>query len=800
MKMARQVRRGLALTAALVLAVALLTTIGVVSPASLPVATAGASPSCQSDGALGCTAKLPCATANCPTVDISPITDMSDGQYVFIKATNFPSGDTMRVAICSTSPTVSPDPTDPYCLNGNWETNYWDPTQIPISQDAANANLSQVSIPVFFDAAGSGDDPLPSHDVLNANGAGKGFFCDNTNSPCAVEVTEELGTNIGNGPPDSTSNTLVFPINFRTQSTGCPKADPVLNTDSSFSLEHFMPPAVDASCKGAHGVVALNTATDNLSDISDLTHGGVQIAFVDDPGDPKIQSALAGKPYAYIPVAVSATVVSFLAGQEFSSFGSVSYPLSSYNLTPNMLAGLITSEYQTANGSPKQVGSQEVPGWSDNLIPPLKCAQLFQCPSNQGLQVYNEALFNTFDLLNTPPPHVVEPQQFGAFMSNVSTGSSYQATSWICKAPNAPFPVTVDEQTKPNGGYHNVRVSVTDQNIGSTTLTSAPVGTSIWPPYTSKSQPDGPKWVFPTCQGYSTIPSLASGDTDYGESQNPSFQAKSIRTFAYGGQVTPAAGTVPAAGFGVMDSSEAQFNGLNMANLQNADGQFVYPSAENIEAAAAAMTPCPAHQADCPPGTYQINYATAASPTSYPMPDITYAVVSTAPQKAAQVTETEDLLTSLVTYSNKASLPGGYAPLPADLYQAALTDITHDFLPKPGSSTKPAETGASAGGSPGASSAAPPAGTSPVSDQTLPLSTSGAHKSVATAKPKSKTDPSSGLGATTPTAITLLALNEVSRYLLPIMLVLAAACLIGGPLLYFLPEYRRRRKAAGAAK
>ena len=563
-----------------------------------------------------------------------------------------------------------------------------------------NANLSQVSIPVFFDAAGSGDDPLPSHDVLNANGAGKGFFCDNTNSPCAVEVTEELGTNIGNGPPDSTSNTLVFPINFRTQSTGCPKADPVLNTDSSFSLEHFMPPAVDASCKGAHGVVALNTATDNLSDISDLTHGGVQIAFVDDPGDPKIQSALAGKPYAYIPVAVSATVVSFLAGQEFSSFGSVSYPLSSYNLTPNMLAGLITSEYQTANGSPKQVGSQEVPGWSDNLIPPLKCAQLFQCPSNQGLQVYNEALFNTFDLLNTPPPHVVEPQQFGAFMSNVSTGSSYQATSWICKAPNAPFPVTVDEQTKPNGGYHNVRVSVTDQNIGSTTLTSAPVGTSIWPPYTSKSQPDGPKWVFPTCQGYSTIPSLASGDTDYGESQNPSFQAKSIRTFAYGGQVTPAAGTVPAAGFGVMDSSEAQFNGLNMANLQNADGQFVYPSAENIEAAAAAMTPCPAHQADCPPGTYQINYATAASPTSYPMPDITYAVVSTAPQKAAQVTETEDLLTSLVTYSNKASLPGGYAPLPADLYQAALTDITHDFLPKPGSSTKPAETGASAGGSP----------------------------------------------------------------------------------------------------
>jgi hypothetical protein len=243
-----------------------------------------------------------------------------------------------------------------------------------------------------------------------------------------------------------------------------------------------------------------------------------------------------------------------------------------------------------------------------------------------------------------------------------------------------------------------------------------------------------------------------------------------------------------------------------LADLQNADGNFVYPSTLNIESALDGVTPCPAKQSDCPSGTYQINYAAAPSPTSYPMPDITYAVVSTALQKAGQVTAIQDLLTSLVTYSNKANLPGGYAPLPDSLYQAALTDISRDFVPKPGSSTKPSTTVASAGGSPGATSSTTPGTGSglPGSDQTLPLSGgSGTHGGTGAGKggkPKGS-KPSSGLPSiSTPSAISLLALDEASRYFLPIMLVLAFILLIAGPLLYFLPEYRRRRRAAGGTK
>jgi hypothetical protein len=479
----------------------------------------------------------------------------------------------MRLAICSLNPTVSTDPTDPQCLDGTWETNGWSPIQTPINVDPASQNLTQISLPVFFDPPGSGNSPLPSHDVLGEAFGRPGFYCDNTTDPCAIEVTEEQGRgNAVVSPPDSSSNTLIFPLTFAAEAEGCPSGDAAIQTDSSFSLEHFMPQAVDATCNGKDGVVALNTTTDNLSVLANLTGGGASVAFVDDPGDPSVESALAGKHYAFIPVAVSATVVAFLAAQNLQ--GQIAYPLSVYNLTPNMVAGLITSAYQSASGSPVEVDGQEVPGDSDNLIPPLKCEYLKGCPNNQGLQVYNELPYNTFSLLNPAATGVNPPAVFGSFMSNISNGSSYGVTKWICAAPNMPISVTVDEKTTKKGKYKERTVSLTDPNVADHTLTTAP-GSTIWPPYVTPTQPNGPPWVFPTCQGYSTFPALASGDTDYSESQNPSFQAKSIRSYAYSGNELPVISPTPLAGFGVMDSSEADYNGLNSASLQNADGNFV---------------------------------------------------------------------------------------------------------------------------------------------------------------------------------------------------------------------------------
>ena len=196
---------------------------------------------------------LPCATGHCPTIDVAPAPTSATASTSTSRPPTSPPATRMRVAICSASPTVSTDPTDPSCLNGEWEANTWAPTQVPIAVDPSQSNLTQVSLPVFSDPAGGGDSPLPSHDILNSKGAGTGFYCDNAADPCALEVTEEVGTrnDVGNGPPVSTANTAIFPLTFVPQSSGCPSSDPTIQTDSSFSLEHFIPRAVDATCQAA---------------------------------------------------------------------------------------------------------------------------------------------------------------------------------------------------------------------------------------------------------------------------------------------------------------------------------------------------------------------------------------------------------------------------------------------------------------------------------------------------------------------------------------------------------------------
>ncbi len=337
---------------------------------------------------------------------------------------------------------------------------------------------------------------------------------------------------------------------------------------------------------------------------------------------------------------------------------------------------------------------------------------------------------------------------------------------------------------------------MTDRNVAGTTFTSAPVGTSIWPPYTTPALPNGPSWVFPTCQGYATFPALASQEADYSESQNPAFQAKSIRSFAYSGQVVPPLTNVPDAGFGVMDSSEADFNGLNSASLQNADGTFAFPSTQNIEAAVSTATPC---VSGCAAGTYVIDYGAAATTTSYPMPDITYALVSTSPQEQPGHRNQEpahqpgDLLARVgpparVCTAARLDVPGrAHRHLPRRHRQAAVPDQA-DVATIIGGRV----------GDPGRDRRLPPDRADHSTNPTLPLTKAEAAR---IAKERARRHGSTGIAsAATPTGIALLALDEASRYFLPLILVLGVACLIAGPLLYFVPAYRRRHRAAGGSE
>jgi hypothetical protein len=199
------------------------------------------------------------------------------------------------------------------------------------------------------------------------------------------------------------------------------------------------------------------------------------------------------------------------------------------------------------------------------------------------------------------------------------------------------------------------------------------------------------------------------------------------------------------------------------------------------------------------------------------MPDITYAMVPTVPLPADQATAVKNLLTNLVTFSHAGgslALPSGYAPLSDALYQTAMTDITNDVVAQPStpstttSSTSPtttaASSGSSSGGGSGGSSSSDTGGgssssTGGSSDDlgALPLSTTTPSGSSGSSGTGSSDNGSALASTAAPTGFLLVSLDEAARYLLPAIVLLAIACLIGGPLLLFAPALKRRRRSAG---
>ena len=492
-----------------------------------------------------------------------------------------------------------------------------------------------LSYQITSDPPGQGTAGIPGQDVDNLQQTAP-FFCDNSPANgCVLEITD-LGQSLGGGrpvtfPPFTTANTMVVPLEFAAASAGCPPTDDIVDTEGSFSIEQFLPAAVEATCADpSTGVIGLNIATDSQSVVSDFASGVANLVFTDDPNDPAEQASLKGSHYVLIPVAASASVVSFLSASVLNS-ESVASPESTYQLTPNMVAGMLTAAYTSSYGS-------------DLLVPPLTCKQV-GCGKNTGLA-------SSFNLLNAVPSGSSGPASLLSGFSSVATGSSDETTSWLCSMPNVAVPV---QDTK------GKTIPVVDPNVAATTLTTPGVNVSPWP--------------FPACTSYPVIPTLGKDEGDYGPAQTPAGQAKNIRT-QWGGE--SGEGPVPglngpndAAGFGAMDWGDAAFFGLNSASLLNASGHFVAPSQSSIDAALSDAT-------ELPNGTLAYDYATT-DPNAYPTPMVTYALLSTAPQQHDQVVAETDLLTNLVNFSHSATgavpLPAGYVPLPDNLYSQATKEI-----------------------------------------------------------------------------------------------------------------------------
>jgi hypothetical protein len=831
------------------------------------VAGAAQNPTCPtgtSDGSGGCIVTLPCPQqlitfgscnpATPPTVDVNPVSYLQDDQYVTVKTTNFPtsfpdgaSGGSMRVGFCSMK---SPNPANPLCLSGFFEAQDYGIVNEPVSTLTAD-HATQNTFAVFFDPPGQGEPSIPAREITQPSGepSNPGFNCDNTSDPCAVEVTWEEARSTDNSEPgqgadpyDSSANTVVMPLNYAPPPSGCPASDSVLDSESSWSVQHFLNAAVGSSCQSKNGVIDLNTATDTGTVTTDFNDGNIALGFVDNPADPTQEATLlGGRGFAYVPIAVSATTVGFL-GENEPLTGSYPPAFYSFDLTPDMLAGLINGDYTDALGSYSggPVPVKNGVFYSDNLLSALatagvSCAQIQGCTPPPGTkkdvlkedQLQDEMEMNGFNLLNPAPPGQEAlgtiATTAGSFMPDAPSGALYQATSWICQQPNVPMTVDLSEvgQTQP------VPVRVTDEHNAATELITQPnnpvINTEDW------------LWPTPGCSSQSTVPSVQTQSGGNGQPPSfsqlefPSLQANDVRNYAYANNQYPQPDTFTE-GFAVMDSSDSLFYGLNSASLQNSAGNFVTPNQTSVADALENVTPCPTGELSCPQGTFSFDYAkdtTTDAAGAYPMPDITYALVPTSPQPADEASAMTSLLTNLVNFSHGSGsipLPPGYYPMPSDIYQAALTDIKNDISAAPSlspvttttvptkstTSSTPASTSGSTGSTGGTSgSAETGSGASSSissgvnvlggSGSSLPLSTSPSLTSSSHGSPTGGGSSSSPGSNATVAGTMLVSLDGPARFLFPALVLLALASLIAGTVLLVGPETRRRRRRSGGS-
>jgi hypothetical protein len=799
------------------------------------------------------------------------VTNLGQNQAVYINLSGIHLGDDVGLAMCSLAqgdqvqayPTcASRIPAPPNCqLPGGGPC--------PDTPSPLGWQFGQVTATTTVLSIGTEDDPnipnatpITSQTSQQFNNAQFGsFFCDNAADRCGIEVTDIPGPGdvIGNGYPPriqfqmTSQNTIIIPITYSQSGSGCGSA-PVVQVDAAYSAAQFLPAAGGATCTKPGGVAVIPTDLPSVDDsgcssgagthcpITDVTSGTVPATFTDDPEDPATLAELsaAGGKFAYIPISVSSSEIAFLGEAGASISGQRwSIPIGSYQLTPAMVAGIMTQAWNDPVVQSTGLGG-------DNL-----CAQLSGAAKcTEAMQTHKENLlvdtvngkyenidvdtsssgvakslpFNTisysgsftqqtqpgtssnfagdtaYAMMNPWPLVVsgnipVNEQTLGAMFPSTASGSVQQMTGWMCAAPQLSYTAT-----PPYGGaagtYHDITSSqqlLSNAENGPLTVTQqggVNVVSNVVDQFTTQNPSN--------CQSLSTLPtdfsSTSQASTTYLPSSSPLSAAHVIQ-----GALTNYTGSGGFA-FTAMDSSEADFYGLLPASLQNAAGGFETPNATSVLAALGDETA----NSD---GTLSPNFNNTGDASAYPMPMVTYALVSTGDQPTmTQAQSLKDMLTNLVEYSHTGGagttnpLPSGYVPLPDNLYQQALAEISKDIVgpggvapPPPGSSPGSGSSGSS-GTTPGGAGGPGQSGVATSGHGTnFGFNSSSGHNGSAASSASGSGGSSGGLlGGTGDFLGHLITVNlGDSRFFIPGLLLLALLCLICGPLLYLSPSLRK---------
>ncbi len=614
-----------------------------------------APPACPTGDACGTIPATCPSGTTCPTYQVGPVSDLGPAQWVYVNLYDWTStpgvGDYAQINYCSDT---APLPSDQLCVN----TGGQGVSEVDYQTEAFPNGATSVSFQVL--EVDSTSTPL-SGAAPGDNADTGAFFC-NAASPCSVDITDTGPTNSG-ALTLVPSTTAVVPVSFLASGSGCPGANTV-NTQSDFGSDILFPVAARIGCGGPDPTIAFNTAIDGLSAVTSLQQGLIDVAFTDDPEQADQQVELKMGNFALIPIALSANVVSFTAEERTASHQQL-VPLDAMDLTPRMVAGLLTGYYENIATS-DVVACQS----SGCTVPPCPVSTKKNKPITQ-CSLMNEVNFDSAFLM---------PQSFAGYVRSDTAGPTGQLFAWLCKAPV-------------------VSVSAVGANFSEPSTAAAVLQSGLNP--TGKP--------LATCPTDEQFPPVRQGLTSYLAYQGPSQQALKIVA-----AVQPTLQQAePYAGFASMDWADAEYFGMSVAALQNPSGNFVLPTQQSLDAAVSDAT----ENAD---GSLTPNYTTT-DPNAYPMPSITYAVVPTRGVSATQAAADQAMLSQVLNLtggSDTPDLPAGFVPLPSALYQQAQNDIANDFANEGApTTTTTAPSGPSGSSGSSGSGTAGSAGPAPVNGQ-----------------------------------------------------------------------------------
>jgi len=738
----RPMRRGRAgirwaLTASATVLLAALVTVPT-SAGAIVAANGGNAPKCPTN--WYCTS-IPCPQGPCPEVQVGPDVDVGQNQWLYVNLYHFPANgaDEAVIYYCSDQTSL---PAPPLCFTP--ATPQGVPPSAVLSHEPVTVQpFSNGTSSLSFQVAevGTLDPPLWGQHIISGgfDPNEKSFFCDGTQAnPCSIEVSD--AADFGQAP--SVDNTAVIPIEFAPSSSGCPQAAEV-NTESEFGIDQLLPEAARLSCLGQNPAIAVNTAEDGWNAVNQAAQGNVQVGFTDDPEASDQQAQINGN-LSLIPIALSANVIGVKAVMLHNGVG---YPQQSWDLTPNMVAGLISFNYSAFD--------------SADLVPcpPQNCrlpCESKTAPCSLLMQL------NVIPIKGSKIPFLDE-QSYGTYVRSDQSGVTHSVFQWLCAAPNQPVTIPYTGQT--------VAESMTGEQELMTGLKA----------YGYKGT---------TCpSGADQFPKLTiSQTTQWSADAQPNQQANKLDG-ATGYVPPPGFSDSQVAGFATMNWAESEYYGLSTANLQNAAGAFVAPSATSLDAALADAKVNP-------DGSYVFNYDDTSDPNAYPLPDLIYAAVPTAPMPAGQATQVTDLLDQILNLTGgteSADLPQGFVPLPSSVYQQALKDVTADVHVQP--ATTPTTTPTTS--TPSAVTSYPPSSGAP---QTFVAPRTVTVQGTRTVIPTTKAGPVAAKGAASgPVPPPFALASSSTRLFVPLAMVVAPILLLLG-LLLLLSEPARRRTAQAAGK